>query len=544
MKLPRRRLRSSPAAALAAAAALSLAAPQARAAGVCDGVAPVAASGLASFPVVTGLANRPLLVTAPPGDTLRLFVVEQTGYIRIHKRGDPPGTTTLFLDLTDRVLGNPVNNEMGLLGLAFDPEYATNGLFYVNYNSGVLGGPYFTNVSRFTRDALNPDAGNPASEEVLLRFSQPGTVHKGGQLLFGLDGFLYVATGDGGTTPPPGACGPSQDRSSLLGKILRIDVRGADPQSLAPDCGGPTGLYRVPATNPYAQTGNADCGEVVSSGLRNPWRPVFDPATGDLYIADVGELCWEEIDVVPAGSGFGQNFGWRSMEANHCFDPSAPRTCDPAAVPCGTAPPCGDPALVRPLLEYSHDIGCAVAGSLVYRGCQMPGLSGTYFYGDYCTFIRSFRYAGGVVTDQHDWTTMIDPTASLFVSLTSFGSDAQGEFYITDHDGTVLRVGPPFPDLEVSAPGAAPLLLAPGSWTWEDLGFTTMQPVARDRLYRGSPGGVFHCIANRTTASWSGDPADPAPGQSFAYVVTAVSPSGQETRPGIAGSAFLLDACN
>ena len=525
-----------------AAAVLS---PWARAQDVCAGVAPVETTGLTSFPVVTGLTNQPLLVTAPPGDTLRIFVVGQTGTILIHRRGDPPGTTSLFLDLTDRVLSD--EGERGLLGMAFDPDYATNGLFYLGYNSGEPGvHPHFTNVSRFTRDPLDPDRGDPDSEEIVLRLTVQGTAHQGGQVFFGLDGFLYVGIGDNGNLGAvPGTCGPAQDRATLLGKMLRLDVRGVDPQSLPPDCGGVASLYRIPSSNPFAQTGTADCGEILASGARNPWRSAIDAATGDLYVADVGEFCWEEVNVLPFGSPPGWNLGWRSMEATHCFDPAVPRNCAAAAVPCGGAPACGDPSLTLPVLEYSHDIGCAITGGFVYRGCQMPALRGTYFYGDYCTFIRSFRYAGGAATDQRDWTSAIDPTASLFVSLTSFGSDAQGEIYVTDRDGAVLRVAPPFADLEVSAPGAgAPFLLAPGDWSWEDLAFTTMHPVARHRVYRGTPGGAFHCIANSPVPSWTGDPLDPAPGQAFAYVVTAVSPAGQETRRGIAGSAFLLDACN
>ena len=524
-------------------AAATLSAPGVRAQPVCTGVAPVAPSGLASFPVVTGLSNLPLLVAAPPGDTDRLFIVEQLGTIRIHHRGDPPSVTTLFLDLTDRVM-SPPGTEMGLLGLDFDPDYATNGLFYVAYTSGVIGvRPHFTHVSRFSRSLDDPDAADPLSEEIVLRLEIFGDAHQGGQVFFGPDDFLYVGIGDSGGNPP--TCGPSQDRATLLGKMLRLDVRGIDPASLPPDCGGAAGLYRVPSTNPFAQTGNADCGEIAAYGLRNPWRSAIDPNTGDFYVADVGERCWEEVNVIPGGQPLGANFGWRSMEATHCYDPANSANCNPAPVVCGSAPLCGSPSLVQPVLEYSHDIGCAVTGGFVYRGCQMPSLAGTYFYGDYCTFIRSFRYIGGVVTDQHDWTAMIDPTASLFVSLSSFGTDAQGEIYVTDRDGSVLRVAPPFTDLEVSAPGAGtPFLLAPGAWAWEDLRFTTMQPVARYRVYRGAPGGVFHCIANRTVPSWTGDPADPAPGQSFAYVVTAVSTAGQETKPGIAGTSFLLDACN
>jgi len=524
-------------------AALSAAA---RAQDVCLGTAPVPGAQLSSFPVVTGLTGRPLLVIAPPGDRDRLFIVEQSGFIRMHRRGDPAGTVATFLDLTDRVLA-PLNfNEMGLLGLAFDPDYATSGLFYVNYTAGSIGGPWFTRVSRFSRSLSDPDAGDPDSEEILLTFQQPQTNHNGGQLVFGADGFLYVATGDGGGGGDPhGTCGNGQNRANLLGKMLRLDVAGRDPQSLPPDCGGAGAGYRIPSGNPFAAIGAGVCGEIWLYGLRNPWRSAFDPSNGDLYIADVGQDCYEEVNVLSAAAQPGANLGWRSMEGLHCFAPG-PINCNPAPVVCSGVPTCGDPSLVLPVVEYPHAQGCSVTGGPLYRGCQMPDWHGTYFYGDFCSgFVRSFRYAGGVLTDQADRTAAIDPGATLVNDLTSFGLDGQGEMYVIDRDGTVRRIGPRFVDLEVSAPGdAAPLRLEPAAWTWGDLAFSSMRPVSFYRVYRGTPNGTFSCRFTSAAPQWpGGDPENPPPGALFAYVVTAVSPTGEETRPGIAGTSFLRDAC-
>jgi glucose/arabinose dehydrogenase len=518
----------------------TLVASSARAQSVCPGVAPVPGTNLVGFVAVTGV-SRPLLVTAPPGDTTRLFIVSQDGLIMIHRRGDPAGTVSIFLDITDRV-GTAPGSELGLLGLAFDSDYQNNGLFYVDYTSGSQA----TVVARFERDTANPDLGNAASETVLLVFAQPEPNHNGGQLMFGLDRFLYVATGDGGGAGDQHAsCGNGQLRATLLGKILRLDVDGVDPQSVVADCGGAGAGYRIPSTNPFALTGNADCGEIWIFGVRNPWRNAIDPQTGDLYVADVGQNCWEEVDVLPLSVQPGANLGWRSMEGSHCFDPNNQSNCNPIAVHCFGVPSCGAPSLLMPTLEYGHGEGCAITGGPLYRGCQMPDLAGTYLYGDLCSgFVRSFRVSGGAVVEAQDRTAQVDPSGVLAGALSSFGTDGQGEMYAVSLGGTVLRLAPPLSDMQVSGTGATPFLLGPGNWTWEDLSFVTMQPVARYRIYRGQPNGTFHCIANAPTPSWPGDPAVPSPGGLFAFAVTAVSPDGVESRPGIAGGAFLLDACN
>lgn len=524
---------------------LALATGWARAQGVCSGIAPVSGATLSSFPVASGLPGRLLLVTAPPGDRDRLFIVQQEGIILIHHRGQPPGVVQTFLNITDRVQAATALDEMGLLGVTFDPDYATNGFFYVNYTSGNIGGPWFSNVSRFSVTGADPDVADPDSEQLLLRFQQPQTNHNGGQLFFGNDGFLYAATGDGGGSGDQhGTCGNSQSRTNLLGKMLRLDVQGIDPNGVNPDCGAP-GVYTIPSTNPFALTGNSDCGEIFAYGLRNPWRSAMDPSTGDLYIADVGQNCYEEVNFIPAGTPLPINLGWRMMEAKHCFNPSQQTNCAANAVTCTGVPNCMDPSLRQPVLEYTHAVGCSITGGPVYRGCQMPDRQGRYFYGDYCSaIIKSFLIAGGAVTNEQDHSDDLDPGNILVNSLTSFGLDAEGELYIVKRGGIVLRVGPLFTELQTSGPGGTPFLLGAAAWSWADLAYESMRPVSFYRVYRGTPNGTFRCRFTTPGTSWpGGDPDVPLPGQLFAYVVTAVGPTGQETRPGIVGTSFLLDGC-
>ena len=535
------------AAALALAAALAWPAAG-RAQGICTGVAPVAGTALESVPVVTGLTGRPLFVVSPPGDSDRLFIVEQNGLIRIHRRGDPPDVNPVFLDISGKVQATPSLNEMGLLGLAFDPGYAQTGFFYVDYTEGPFFGPWASVVARYSVSAADPDLADPASELRVLRFAQPQTNHNGGQLQFGADGLLYVATGDGGSGGDPhGTCGNGQALTTLLGKILRLDVRGAAPESMPPDCGGAAAPYMVPSTNPFANGSGGSCDEIWAYGLRNPWRTAFDPVNGDLYIADVGQNCWEELDYLPAAGDGGPNFGWRAMEATHCFNPNTPSICDPMPVLCAGSAHCGDASLTRPVLEYSHASGaCSITGGYVYRGCLMPDLRGAYFYGDFCAgFVRRLRMIGGAVTDAVDVTAQVDPAGSLANGLTSFGLDRDGELYITRRAGSVLKLLPPFPALEVSGPGAAhPFLLGPGSWTWEDLAFDTLDPVASYHVYRGTPGGPHACIFSTATPQWTpGDTTDPPVDSVFTYVVVAVAPDGRETLPGSPPVSLLPDPC-
>jgi glucose/arabinose dehydrogenase len=360
-----------------------------------DPSGPPGGTGARLQEIVTGL-SAPLYLTSPPGGLARLFVVEQTGAIRIVKDGVL--LTAPFLDLTSRI---STGGERGLLGLAFDPDYATSARFIVHFTDPAGN----TTLSRFQASA-NPDVADPASELVILTADQPFTNHNGGQIAFGPEGFLYVGLGDGGGSGDPD--GRGQNLSDLLGSILRIDVRSTEP-------------YTVPADNPFAQSAAP---EVWSYGLRNPWRFSFDRATGDLYVADVGEGQWEEIDVSTAadGGGKGLNYGWNLMEGTHCFRASS---CDQAG-------------LTLPAFEYSHQEGCSITGGYVYRGSAIPALQGHYFYADYCQgWVRSLRYSSGTVTDQTEW-----PSLTPGGPVLSFGEDAAGELYVLDQGGRVSKVVP------------------------------------------------------------------------------------------------------
>lgn len=362
---------------------------------------------LASVFVVSGL-SLPVCLTAPPGDTSRLFVVEQkTGRIRIIKNGVLlPG---FYLDIGTRII--KTGSEQGLLSLAFHPDYQTNGYFYVNYTN--LAGA--VTVSRFSVSAANPDSASPNSELPILTVPQPQANHNGGTVLFGPnDGYLYIGLGDGGGSGDNhGTIGNGQNTTTLLGKILRIDVDGGIP-------------YAVPADNPFVGRPGAD--EIWALGFRNPWRMSFDRATGDLYIGDVGQDIWEEIDFQPAASPGGENYGWRLKEANHCFNP--PTGCNPDG-------------LTDPVIEYSHSLGCSMTGGFVYRGCQIPALRGTYFYADFCSGrVWSFRFDGLTLSDSTDRTAQLDPPGNQVISqISSFGEDARGELFILDYaDGEVYKI--------------------------------------------------------------------------------------------------------
>lgn len=525
---------------------------------VCDGVSQVNTTNLARVPVVTGLIHYPLLVTAPPGDPSRIFVVAQEGQIQIKRRGDPPHLYTNFVDLDPVVLSG---GEQGLLGLAFDPDFQQNGLFYVAYTRFLDG---YKIVARYSTYDGNPDSlGDPWSETILLEIHQPVLNHNGGHIAFGPDGYLYVATGDGGGGGDQfGLCGNGQNQNVLLGKILRIDPGGTS--GLSPDCSLTSGPYTIPADNPLADGPGGKCDEIWSYGLRNPWRFDFDPANGDIYIGDVGQGCWEEInyaagtpncvgganvggacasDVDCPGSTCGpggENYGWRQMEGAHCYNPD--QGCDPmTAADC--LPPCNDPSLKIPVHDYVHDSACAsVTGGIVYRGCRLPDFAGTYFYGDYCAgSVHSLDVVGGAATNLQDWTAELG--SGLEMGLSSFGEDAQGEIYITDWHGSVYKLVPPLADMEVSGLGAGEQfrLDRRGLWTWEDLQFSSDHPISAYRVYRADvldgvvdAGEVFNCIHSSTSPSWppAGDPTQPSPGQLFAYVVTALNSLGEESSPG------------
>jgi glucose/arabinose dehydrogenase len=340
-----------------------------------------------------GTFDNPVLVTAPPGDERRVFVLEQTGRIRLllgGKRVRRP-----FLDLRSDVTAG---GEQGLLGLAFGPDYARSGRFYV----------YFTarngseRVQEFRRSQRNPNRANKASRRQVMSMADPYPNHNGGHLLFGPDNLLYIGTGDGGSAGDPE--NRAQNLESLLGKILRIDPRrrGSSP-------------YRSPTSNPFV--GRSGRNEIYAYGLRNPWRFSFDRRTGDLYIGDVGQNELEEIDFASRGQARGRNYGWSCFEGRSRFDDS--RNC---------------PGAVGPVLQYGRAGGeCSVTGGVVSRDPAVPDLAGRYLYGDYCVGrLRSFRIENGSATD--------DRALGLRVaSLSSFGEDARGRVYATSLDGPVYR---------------------------------------------------------------------------------------------------------
>jgi len=372
-------------------------------AAICAGVTTVA--GTALDKELVGVFASPVGLTAPRLDPRRLFIVEQDGIVRVVRDGSI--LPTPFLDISDKT---NASGERGLLGLAFHPNYETNGRFFVDYtnNSGN------TVIARY-EVSLDPDVADASSETILLTVPQPASNHNGGQIAFGPDGFLYVGMGDGGGGGDPWET--AQDDMALLGKMLRIDV---DVET-AP-------YYAVPADNPDPGAGTS-LGLIWSKGLRNPWRFSFDRGTGDLYIADVGQNMVEEIDFEPASSTGGINWGWDVFEGSSCFEPAPDPTCP--------SPPIG---FTFPVHEYTHADGCSVTGGFVYRGCRMPDLNGRYFYSDYCTpFIDTFAVNSGVAA------SFVDKTAELGAGLgnvASFGEDARGEIYIVDHGGSVWRIVP------------------------------------------------------------------------------------------------------
>jgi glucose/arabinose dehydrogenase len=334
--------------------------------------------------------SRPVGAVALPGDG-RLLVIEKTGKVRFLEQGKPGA---VFLDLSSQVSGG---NEQGLLGLAFDPDYASNPHVYADYTD--VDGD--TRIVRFEAGESSADA---ASGELLLKIDQPQSNHNGGWIAFGPDGMLYIGTGDGGGAGDRhGSIGNGQDTNALLGKILRIDHR-AEP-------------YAIPRGNPFAAGGGAP--EVFLYGVRNPWRNTFDG--NQLYVADVGQNAWEEVSVVDVGKEAGANLGWRTMEGLQCY-------------PAGTA--CVEGGMVMPVHVYGHDEGCSITGGIVYRGPALPALEGRYFFADYCSgVIESLRYENGAATGEVR-------TGESVGNVTSFGTDSAGEMLVVTDDGLVFRMVP------------------------------------------------------------------------------------------------------
>ncbi len=377
---------------------------------------------------LTASLFQPLHAAAPPGDADRLFVAERNGLIRIFDLSSNTILPAPFLNVSANIF---LVGEGGLLAIAFHPDYASNGYFFVHYTADIdpgMGTQLGSRISRFTVSG-NPDVANSASETVFLEVSQPATNHKGGQIAFrpgDPDHYLYIALGDGGNQCDP--TGRGQDFTDKLASVLRIDV-DAGPSG---DVANPF----VPASNPFVGVAGDDT--VWVYGLRNPYRFSFDRQTGDLYIADVGGDAREEINVQPAASAGGENYGWSAMEG----------TLAPP-LNCMGSPPVV-PGMVAPVYEYDHNgSGASITGGHVYRGTASPALTGRYFFADFVTGqVWSCRLMGMGIVDLQEHTSIVNPSGN---GVTSFAEDAAGELYMMDFQGTLARISDPnpvMPDLD------------------------------------------------------------------------------------------------
>jgi glucose/arabinose dehydrogenase len=350
-----------------------------------------------AFPSLT--FDAPVELTGAGDNSKRIFVVEQQGKIRVFQNSPKVKGSTVFLDIENKVASG---GEMGLLGLAFHPNFKTNGYFFVNYTRR---GPLETVIARFKVSASNPNVADPGSEKILLTFEQPYSNHNGGKVAFGNDGFLYIATGDGGSGGDPKNMG--QNRKELLGKILRIDV---DSQS-------PGRNYGIPADNPYASTSSGYRQEIYAYGMRNPWRMNFDRQTGWLWAGDVGQNKYEEIDIIEKGG----NYGWRILEANDCYQGSG----------------CSRSGLIPPIWAYlqGSDTGASVTGGYVCRDKTLPDLNGKYIYGDFVTGnIWALTFSGKKAEKN-------ERIARISGGLPSFGEDDDANLYVLNYNpGNVYRI--------------------------------------------------------------------------------------------------------
>lgn len=366
-------------------------------------------------PFLSGL-ERPVHLTHAGDGSGRIFIIEQAGRVKVYQDGSL--LVTPFLNITDRVL---FSGEQGLLSIAFPPNYAAKGYFYVYYTSKDGN----NRLSRFR--LLNANQANPASEELILLLPHPNySNHNGGQIAFGPDGYLYLAPGDGGGGGDP--ANNAQNPAVLLGKMLRIDPEIPIAPPLVANQwvylpliagSGHAPAYRIPPSNPFVgQSGYRP--EIWALGLRNPWRFSFDRANGDLYIADVGQNAWEEINYQPGNSLGGQNYGWRIMEGNHCFNSAT----------------CNQTGLTLPVWEYSHSEGCSVTGGFVYRGSAYPSLQGIYFFADFCN-----GKIWGLVNQGGTWQSSLLLDSDY--KITSFGEDEAGELYVLGISGTIAKITTP-----------------------------------------------------------------------------------------------------
>lgn len=353
-----------------------------------------------AFPNLT--FNNPVDFQYANDGTNRIFVVEQPGTIKVFENSSSVASAKVFLDITDRV--SFPSTEMGLLGLAFHPDYIHNGYFYVNYT--ITSPSMMTRISRFKVSSTNPDSADKNSELILLTQDQPFENHKGGQTKFGPDGYLYLGLGDGGSAGDPN--NNAQNKSVLLGKILRIDVNSPEGSL----------NYGIPSDNPFKGNTQGWREEIYAYGLRNPWRFSFDPTTGWLWCGDVGQDLWEEIDIIRNGG----NYGWRCYEGSHPYNTTG----------------CNDTGYISPIYDYYHSGGnCCIIGGFVYRGLNVPELYGKYIFADYCS--RTF------------WSLQYDGSSAPVVTqlLTSpygmpfaFGTDKNNEIYITASDGKIYTFKP------------------------------------------------------------------------------------------------------
>ena len=326
-------------------------------------------------------------------------MVSQKGLIYVFKNTSSVKSAKIFLDIQDKV---KYGGELGLLGLAFHPDYKNNGYFYVNYTAS---DPLRSVIARYTVRPKNRNSADKNSERILLEVNQPYSNHNGGQIAFGTDGYLYIALGDGGSGGDP--LNNGQKRSALLGKMLRIDV----------DCTSGNKNYCIPPENPFVGNTQGYKEEIYAYGLRNPWRFSFDPVTGWMWAGDVGQNSWEEIDIIEKG----KNYGWRIMEGNHCYNPSSD---------------CNTSGLTLPIWEYRHEDhgNCSITGGYVYRGTKFSELYGKYIYGDYCS--------GRIWALSYDGTNTATNTLLLKedIEISSFGIDEDNELYICDLNGKVYKL--------------------------------------------------------------------------------------------------------
>ncbi len=337
--------------------------------------------------------TRPVDFQIPNDGSNRIFIVEQAGVIRVFENDPAAGEAGVFLDIRNRV--DDGGNEEGLLGLAFHPNYESNGTFFVDYTAS---GPNRTVIARYQVDPADPNRALPGSEEVILEVAQPYSNHNAGQIVFGPDEYLYVTLGDGGSGGDPQE--NAEDPTTLLGSILRIDVDQGDP-------------YAIPPDNPFVGNDQDFREEIYAYGLRNPWRISFDPETSRLWAGDVGQNAYEEIDVIEAG----ENYGWDVMEGTHCYEPSSG---------------CDQSGLVLPVWEYSHSLGQSVTGGFVYRGDDVPHLAGRYVYGDFTSGrIWALTYDG----EEADNEELLDTN----LNISSFGTDQERELYALAFNGNIYR---------------------------------------------------------------------------------------------------------